>query len=35
MAQQMPMMVAMGKGVIQSSIQQNQDLTEAQKLQAS
>ncbi|HSX59216.1 MAG TPA: hypothetical protein VLF18_03350 [Tahibacter sp.] len=35
MAQQMPMMVAMGKGVIQSSIQQNQDLNDAQKLQAS
>ena len=35
MAQQMPMMVAMGKGMIQSSIQQNQDLTEAQKQQAS
>ena len=35
MAQQMPMMVAMGKGFIQSSIQQNQELTEAQKLQAS
>lgn len=35
MAQQMPMMVAMGKGVIQSSIQQNQELTDAQKLQAS
>ncbi|MCQ4165788.1 hypothetical protein [Tahibacter harae] len=34
MAQQMPMMVAMGKGFIQSSIQQNQELTEAQKLQA-
>jgi hypothetical protein len=34
MAQQMPMMVAMGKGFIQSSIQQNQDLTEPQKLQA-
>jgi hypothetical protein len=35
MAQQMPMMVAMGKGVIQSSIQQNQELTDAQKQQAS
>lgn len=35
MAQQMPMMVAMGKGMIQSSIQQNQDLNEAQKQQAS
>ncbi|UXI68591.1 hypothetical protein [Tahibacter amnicola] len=35
MAQQMPMMVAMGKGVIQSSIQQNQDLNDAQKQQAS
>ncbi len=34
MAQQMPMMVAMGKGFIQSSIQQNQELNEAQKLQA-
>jgi hypothetical protein len=34
MAQQMPMMVAMGKGFIQSSIQQNQDLNDAQKLQA-
>lgn len=35
MAQQMPMMVAMGKGMIQSSIQQNQDLNDAQKQQAS
>jgi hypothetical protein len=34
MAQQMPMMVAMGKGMIQSSIQQNQELTDAQKQQA-
>jgi hypothetical protein len=34
MAQQMPMMVAMGKGFIQSSIQQNQELNDAQKLQA-
>lgn len=34
MAQQMPMMVAMGKGFIQSSIQQNQELTEIQKQQA-
>lgn len=34
MAQQMPMMVAMGKGFVQSSIQQNQDLTETQKAQA-
>lgn len=34
MAQQMPMMVAMGKGFIQSSIQQNQELTDAQKQQA-
>lgn len=34
MAQQMPMMIAMGKGFAQSSIQQNQDLTEAQKTQA-
>ena len=35
MAQQMPMMVAMGKGMIQSSIQQNQELNDAQKQQAS
>ena len=34
MAQQLPMMVAMGKGFIQSSIQQNKDLSEAQKTQA-
>lgn len=34
MAQQMPMMVAMGKGFIQSSIQQNQELNDAQKQQA-
>lgn len=34
MAQQMPMMVAMGKGMIQSSIQQNQELNDAQKQQA-
>ena len=34
MAQQLPMMVAMGKGFLQSSIQQNKDLTDAQKTQA-
>jgi hypothetical protein len=34
MAQQLPMMVAMGKGMISSSIQQNKDLTDAQKTQA-
>jgi hypothetical protein len=32
-AQQMPMMIAMGQGFIQSAIQQNKDLTEAQKQQ--
>jgi len=32
-AQQMPMMVAMGQGFIQSAIQQNKDLTEPQKQQ--
>jgi hypothetical protein len=30
-AAQMPMMIAMGQGFIQSAIQQNKDLTEAQK----
>ncbi|MEO8670328.1 MAG: hypothetical protein ABI411_03370 [Tahibacter sp.] len=34
MAQQMPMMVAMGKGFVQSAIQQNQELNDAQKTQA-
>ena len=32
-AQQMPMMIAMGQGFIQSAIQQNKDLTEPQKQQ--
>jgi len=32
-AQQMPMMIAMGQGFIQSAIQQNKELTEPQKLQ--
>jgi hypothetical protein len=32
-AQQMPMMIAMGQGFIQSSIQQNKDLTDDQKQQ--
>ena len=34
-AQQMPMMIAMGQGFAQSSIQQNKDLSDAQKQQAS
>jgi hypothetical protein len=34
MAQQLPMMVAMGKGMITSSIQQNKDLSDSQKTQA-
>ncbi|MEP6485178.1 MAG: hypothetical protein ABJB01_12080 [Rudaea sp.] len=33
-AQQMPMMVAMGRGFAQSAIQQSKDLTDAQKQQA-
>lgn len=33
MAQQMPMMIAMGQGFIQSSVQQNNDLDENQKKQ--
>jgi hypothetical protein len=33
-AQQMPMMIAMGQGFAQSAIQQNKDLTDAQKQQA-
>ena len=33
-AQQMPMMIAMGRGFAQSSIQQSKDLSEAQKQQA-
>jgi hypothetical protein len=33
-AQQMPMMIAMGRGFAQSSIQQNKDLTDTQKQQA-
>ena len=32
-AQQMPMMIAMGQGFIQSAIQQNKDLTDPQKQQ--
>jgi|KBSSwiStaDraftv2_1062776.scaffolds.fasta_scaffold72105_2 hypothetical protein len=32
-AQQMPMMIAMGQGFAQSAIQQNKDLTDAQKQQ--
>jgi hypothetical protein len=32
-AQQMPMLIAMGQGFAQSSIQQNKDLTDAQKQQ--
>ena len=32
-AQQMPMMIAMGEGFLQSAIQQNKDLTEPQKQQ--
>ena len=34
-AQQMPMMVAMGRGFAQSAIQQSKELTDAQKQQAS
>ena len=34
-AQQMPMMIAMGQGFAQSAIQQNKDLTDAQKQQVS
>jgi len=34
-AQQMPMMIAMGKGFVQSAIQQNKDLNDAQKQQTS
>jgi len=34
-AQQMPMMIAMGRGFAQSAIQQNKDLTDAQKTQVS
>jgi hypothetical protein len=34
MAQQMPMMIAMGQGFVQSSVQQSKDLDEAQKKQA-
>jgi len=34
-AQQMPMMIAMGQGFAQSSIQQNKDLSDQQKQQAS
>lgn len=34
MAPQMPMMIGMGKGLLISSIQENKDLTEAQKQQA-
>jgi hypothetical protein len=33
-AQQMPMMIAMGRGFAQSAIQQSKDLTDAQKQQA-
>ena len=33
-AQQMPMMIAMGQGFAQSSIQQNKDLSDSQKQQA-
>ena len=34
-AAQMPMMIAMGQGFLQSAIQQNQDLTDEQKKQSS
>lgn len=34
-AQQIPMMIAMGQGFLQSAIQQNQELTEEQKKQSS